>query len=109
MRLDSVQNYASHLAQALAPGEPIVASGSGFGAGAQIILDGSPLATVRFDADVHGLPWCLIRAAIAGLHTLQVFEQRHHLERGLHSRRGCVALRFIRRMAREQGQGLHFQ
>ena len=46
LRLDSVQNYASHIAAALAWGEPIVALGSGFGNGAQIVLDGLPLQTI---------------------------------------------------------------
>ena len=36
-------NLASRLATPLAPGEPIVANGAGFGVGAQILLDGLPL------------------------------------------------------------------
>ncbi len=49
-RLDSVQNYASHLAAALAPGEPITALGAGFGNGAQIVLDGFALQTISATA-----------------------------------------------------------
>ena len=37
VRLDSVQNYASHLAAPLAPGEPVIALGAGFGSGAQLV------------------------------------------------------------------------
>jgi uncharacterized protein (TIGR03437 family) len=43
VRLDSVANFASRLATPLAPGEPILANGAGFGVGAQILLDGLPL------------------------------------------------------------------
>jgi uncharacterized protein (TIGR03437 family) len=71
MRLDSVQNYASHIAAPLAPGEPVMALGAGFGNGAQIVLDGSPLATVSATGTsiVAVLP---DSAATSGVHTLQV-------------------------------------
>jgi uncharacterized protein (TIGR03437 family) len=71
VRLDSVRNYASHLATPLAPGEPILALGAGFGNGAQIVVDGSPLATVSATATsiVAVLP---DTAATSGAHTLQV-------------------------------------
>jgi uncharacterized protein (TIGR03437 family) len=71
VRLDSVQNYVSHIAGALAPGEPILALGSGFGNGAQIVLDGSPLATVSAtDTSVAAvLP---DSATTSGVHTIQV-------------------------------------
>src|ERR1035437_3909592 len=42
-RLDSVVNFASNLAGAVAPGETIMAVGSGFGPDAQLLVDGSPL------------------------------------------------------------------
>jgi uncharacterized protein (TIGR03437 family) len=42
-RLDSVVNLASNLAGAVAPGETIMAVGSGFGPDAQLLVDGSPL------------------------------------------------------------------
>jgi uncharacterized protein (TIGR03437 family) len=71
VRLDSVQNYASHIAEPLAPGEPIRAVGAGFGNGAQIVVDGSPLATVSGTAT--SLVAVLPDSAIAsGVHTLQV-------------------------------------
>jgi uncharacterized protein (TIGR03437 family) len=71
VRLDSVQNYASHVAGPLAPGEPIMAWGAGFGNGAQIVVDGSPLVTVSATATsiVAVLP---DSAARSGVHTLQV-------------------------------------
>lgn len=71
VRLDSVQNFASRIAGALAPGEPIVALGAGFGNGAQIVIDGSPLATVSTTATsiVAVLP---DTAVASGAHTLQV-------------------------------------
>ncbi len=71
LRLDSVQNYASHIAQPLAPGEPIVALGAGFGSGAQIILDGSPLTTLSATSTsiVAVTPNDI---AVTGGHTLQV-------------------------------------
>ena len=50
VRLDTVENYASRIAAPLAPGEPIVATGAGFGAGAQIVLDGAPLSTLSATA-----------------------------------------------------------
>jgi uncharacterized protein (TIGR03437 family) len=45
-RLDSVTNVASHLAAAIAPGEAIALNGSGFGSGAQILIDGAPIPVV---------------------------------------------------------------
>ncbi|HEV3197391.1 MAG TPA: SBBP repeat-containing protein [Bryobacteraceae bacterium] len=71
VRLDSVQNYASHLAAPLGPGEPIVALGAGFGNGAQIVVDGSPLVTVSATATsiVAVLP---DTTATSGVRTLQV-------------------------------------
>ena len=71
VRLDSVQNYASHLAYGLAPGEPITAVGAGFDSGAQIVLDGTPLATVSSTATsiVALVP---DSAAMSGAHTVQV-------------------------------------
>ncbi|HYK18808.1 MAG TPA: SBBP repeat-containing protein [Bryobacteraceae bacterium] len=45
-RLDSVVNVASHLAAAIAPGEAIALIGSGFGAGAQILIDGASIPVV---------------------------------------------------------------
>ncbi len=71
VRLDSVQNYASHIAGPLAPGEPIMALGAGFGNGAQIVVDGSPLATVS--ANATSIVAVLPDAAVtSGVHTLQV-------------------------------------
>jgi hypothetical protein len=71
VRVDSVQNYASHIAQLLAPGEPIMVVGTGFGSGAQIVVDGSPLTTVSATPTsiVAVLP---DEAATSGVHTLQV-------------------------------------
>ena len=71
LRLDSVQNYASHFASPLAPGEPILALGAGFGDGAQIVVDGSPLVTVASTATslVAVMP---DDAATSGAHTVQV-------------------------------------
>jgi uncharacterized protein (TIGR03437 family) len=46
VRLDSVVHFASRLAAPIAPGEPILAVGSGFGADAQLLVDGAPLAGV---------------------------------------------------------------
>src|SRR4029077_9695264 len=55
----------------LAPGEPIVALGAGFANGAQILVDGSPLATVSATATslVAVLP---DTAVVLGAHTLQI-------------------------------------
>src|SRR5207248_10029099 len=74
VHLDSVQNYASHIAGPLAPGEPILALGSGFGNGAQIVLDGSPLASVSVTDTLIAavLP---DTAAISGVHTIQVSDK----------------------------------
>jgi len=71
LRLDSVQNYATHIAQPLAPGEPITVFGAGFGSGAQIVVDGSPLATVSATATsiVAVMP---DTAATSGVHTVHV-------------------------------------
>jgi uncharacterized protein (TIGR03437 family) len=71
VRLDSVQNYASRMAAPLAPGEPIVAVGAGFGNGAQIVVEGSPLTTVSGTATsiVAVLP---DSAGTSGVHTIQV-------------------------------------
>jgi uncharacterized protein (TIGR03437 family) len=71
VRLDSVRNYASRLATPLAPGESIVAMGAGFGSDAQIVVDGSPLATISATATsiVAVLP---DTAATSGAHTLQI-------------------------------------
>ena len=71
VRLDAVQNYASHLAAPLAPGEPIIAKGSGFGSGAQIVVDGSPLTNISATAAsiVAVMPDSSITS---GVHTLQV-------------------------------------
>ncbi len=71
VRLDSIENYASRLAAPLAPSEPIVAIGAGFGADAQIVLDGTPLATLSSNATsiVAVMP---DSATTSGLHTLQV-------------------------------------
>lgn len=71
VRLDSVQNYASHLAAPLAPGEPIIAVGAGFGSGAQIVLDGTPLPTIAATSTsvVAVVP---DGAATSGPHTVQV-------------------------------------
>jgi uncharacterized protein (TIGR03437 family) len=71
VRLDAVQNYASHLGGPLAPGEPIVAKGSGFGSGAQIVVDGSPLTTISATATsiVAVMPE---NSITSGVHTLQV-------------------------------------
>ncbi|HEV2446009.1 MAG TPA: hypothetical protein VGS58_08810, partial [Candidatus Sulfopaludibacter sp.] len=50
-RLDSVRNFASRLAAPIAPGEAIVALGAGFGADAQIFVDGVALPTVSAGAN----------------------------------------------------------
>jgi uncharacterized protein (TIGR03437 family) len=50
VKLDAVVNFASRLAGAIAPGETIAAIGSGFGADAQLLLDGAPLLTVSATA-----------------------------------------------------------
>ncbi len=72
VRLDSVQNYASHIAGPLAPGEPILALGSGFGNGAQIVLDGSPLATVSA-TDTSIVAVLPDTTATSGVRTIQVW------------------------------------
>ncbi|HEX6895895.1 MAG TPA: hypothetical protein VF146_11515 [Bryobacteraceae bacterium] len=46
-RLDAVKNAASQIASPIAPGEVLVATGSGFGGDAQIVLDGVPLKTLQ--------------------------------------------------------------
>lgn len=45
-RLDTVVNFAGRQASALAPGEAIAAIGSGFGADAQLLIDGAPVPVV---------------------------------------------------------------
>jgi len=71
VRLDTVQNYASHIAAPLAPGEPVIAWGAGFGDDAQLVLDGSPLTTTSPTAT--SLVAVVSDTAIAsGPHTLQV-------------------------------------
>ncbi len=71
VRLDSVQNYASHLPNALAPGEPVIAVGAAFDSGAQIVLDGSPIPAVSATPDsvVAVLP---DSAKTVGYYTVQV-------------------------------------
>ncbi len=71
VRLDSVENYASRIASPLAPGEPIVATGTGFGTGAQIVLDGAPLPSVSATGTsiVAVMP---ASAGTSGAHTLQI-------------------------------------
>ncbi len=71
VRLDSVQNSASRIAAPLAPGEPVLAVGAGFGAGSQIVLDGAPLATASSTATsiVAVLP---DTTTTSGAHTVQV-------------------------------------
>ncbi len=71
VRLDSVQNYASHIAAALAPGEPVIALGSRFGNGSQIVVDGSPLATVS-GTDTSIVAVLPNTAATSGVHSVQV-------------------------------------
>ncbi|HZT33350.1 MAG TPA: hypothetical protein VFA33_25910 [Bryobacteraceae bacterium] len=46
VRLDSVLHFASRMAAPLAPGEPVMAAGSGFRPDAQLLVDGAPLAGV---------------------------------------------------------------
>jgi Beta-propeller repeat len=71
VRLDAIHNYASHLGVPLAPGEPIVAQGAGFGSGARIVLDGSPLTTISATATsiVAVMPE---RSITSGVHILRV-------------------------------------
>jgi len=45
-RLDTVVNFAGRQAGALAPGEAIAPIGSGFGADAQLLIDGAPVPVV---------------------------------------------------------------
>jgi uncharacterized protein (TIGR03437 family) len=71
VRLDSIENYASHIATAIAPGEPITARGAGFGNGAQIVLDGSPLRTLSA-ASTTVVALVPLTAAPSGVHTVQV-------------------------------------
>jgi uncharacterized protein (TIGR03437 family) len=70
-RLDSIQHYVSRLANPLAPGEPMIAAGSGFAAGARLILDGSPLATIG-STDTWLVAVVPDSAATLGAHTLQI-------------------------------------
>ncbi|MEO8129481.1 MAG: SBBP repeat-containing protein, partial [Bryobacteraceae bacterium] len=46
VRLDSVVNFASRLAAPIAPGESVLAMGSGFGSDAQLVINGVPLTRV---------------------------------------------------------------
>ena len=71
VRLDSVENYASHLAEPFAPGEPVLILGGGFADGAQLVVDGTPLTTISASATllVAVMP---DNAATSGTHTLQV-------------------------------------
>jgi uncharacterized protein (TIGR03437 family) len=71
VRLDSVENYASRIAGPLVPGEPILATGAGFGDGAQIVVDGSPLATVSA-TDTSIVAVLPDSSNTSGLHTVQV-------------------------------------
>jgi uncharacterized protein (TIGR03437 family) len=48
---DSIVNFASKYAVPLSPGEAIEARGSGFGADAQILIDGTPLPVVARSAE----------------------------------------------------------
>jgi uncharacterized protein (TIGR03437 family) len=70
-RLDSVVNLASNLAGAVAPGETIMAVGSGFGPDAQLLVDGSPLNGLTGTATtlVAAMP---AGAKIAGAFVMQV-------------------------------------
>jgi len=71
VRLDSVLNYASHIGGALARGEPVRVLGAGFVSGAQVLVDGSPIATVTSTANL--LVGVMPDSAIAsGVHTVQV-------------------------------------
>ena len=74
IRLDSVQNYASRLAATFTPGETILAVGTGFGGGAQILLDGGPLTTVS-GSDTSIVAVVPDGAATSGAHTVQVSNQ----------------------------------
>ncbi len=71
VRLDSIQNLASHLAAPIAPGETVMAVGAGFANGAQLTIDGSPLPTVSSTATslVASIP---LTATTSGVHTVQV-------------------------------------
>jgi uncharacterized protein (TIGR03437 family) len=71
VRLDSIQNFASHLAAPIGPGETVIAVGAGFGSGAQLVIDGTPLATISSTATslVAVIP---LTAATSGVHTMQV-------------------------------------
>ena len=71
VRLDSIRNYAGRTAAPLAPGEAIVVTGVGLGAGAQIVLDGSPLATVS-STDTTLVAVLPDTAKTAGAYTVQV-------------------------------------
>jgi uncharacterized protein (TIGR03437 family) len=70
-RLDSVVNLASKLAGAVAPGETVMAVGSGFGPDAQLLVDGSPLNGLTGTATtlVAAMPES---AKIAGAFVMQV-------------------------------------
>ncbi len=71
LRLDSVTNYASRIAAPIAPGEPILATGAGFGSDAQFIIDGAPLPGVTGTAStlVAVMP---DDAKTSGTHSIQI-------------------------------------
>ena len=71
LRLDSLQNYASRIAEPIAPGEPVRAVGAGFGTGAQILLDGSPLSTVSSTPTSIVAVWP-DTARTSGMYTVQI-------------------------------------
>jgi uncharacterized protein (TIGR03437 family) len=75
IHLDSVENYASHLAAPFTPSETILAIGSGFGTGAQIVVDGAPLTTISAN-DTSIVAVLPETAATSGAHTVQVSNQR---------------------------------
>jgi uncharacterized protein (TIGR03437 family) len=51
VQLDTVVNAASRLAAPLAPGEPIVLAGAGFGADARVLLDGEEVKPISGSAN----------------------------------------------------------
>ena len=55
VRLDSVVHFASRLAGPIAPGEPILAFGSGFENDAQLVIDGVPLTSTTSAAGVEAV------------------------------------------------------
>ncbi len=71
VRLDSVKNFASQIAAPIAPGEPILAVGSGFAPDAQLVIDGVPLAAVTGTASTL-LAVMPDDAKTSGAYTIQV-------------------------------------